>query len=166
MTTFCLLTLFFFFFFNACLLLMFDSEKYNPSCTVNFETIRGDFQYVKEKKTVEAPYRLTLFILSHSICFYYSALFSYLGSTAKRNLLCGFAQQHLTISWNWHRLQCYRDSVVPDVQYRRAIHTEQSDEEERSPHLLFCLLMSIPEETFLAGPAPLSVPRLPLLIGV
>lgn len=37
---------------------MFDSEKYNPSCTVNFETIRGEFQYVK--KIIEAPYRLML----------------------------------------------------------------------------------------------------------
>lgn len=56
---FCLLNLAFFF-LNACLLLMFDSEKYNPSCTVNFETIRGDFQYVEKKKKIEAPYRLTL----------------------------------------------------------------------------------------------------------
>lgn len=40
---------------------MFDSEKYNPSCTVNFETIRGDFQYVKKKKKIEAPYRQLTF---------------------------------------------------------------------------------------------------------
>lgn len=39
--------------------------------------------------------------------------------------------------------------MLPDVQYRRAIHTEQSDEKERFS--LFCLLMSISEEKFLAG---------------
>lgn len=26
---------------------MFDFEKYNPSCTVNFKTIRGDLRDVK-----------------------------------------------------------------------------------------------------------------------
>lgn len=55
---------------------MFDSEKYNPSCTVNFETIRGDFQYVKkEKEVIEAPYRLMrsfcpdLSVLTIQLCF-------------------------------------------------------------------------------------------------
>lgn len=61
MTTFCLLNLAFFFY--ACLLLMFDSEKYNPSCTVNFETIRGDFQYVKKKKKNRGTLQ-TAYILS------------------------------------------------------------------------------------------------------
>lgn len=80
---------------------MFDSEKYNPSCTVNFETIRGDFQYVKEKKIIEAPYRLILSFcldLSFFFFFYYSALFSQLGFDSERNLCWWFfAQQHLTI---------------------------------------------------------------------
>lgn len=31
---------------------MFDSEKYDPSCTVNFETIRGDYpDVITFKKT-------------------------------------------------------------------------------------------------------------------
>lgn len=35
---------------NACLVLMFDSEKYNPSCTANFETIRGDYPVCEKKE--------------------------------------------------------------------------------------------------------------------
>lgn len=88
----------------------------------------------KKKKKIEAPYRLCF----HSVPIYPLLLFSSAfsaGFDSERNSPCGFAQQHLTISWNWHRLQCYRDSVVPDVQYRRAIHTEQSDGKERQPPL-------------------------------
>lgn len=75
---------------------MFDSEKYNPSCTVNFETIRGDFQYVEKKKKNRGTLQTHAFILSLSICFSflfffgYSALFSQLGFDGERNLRCGF----------------------------------------------------------------------------
>lgn len=95
MTTFCFIEPCFFF-FNACLLLMFDSEKYNPSCTVNFETIRGDIQYVK-KKNIEAPYRLCFHSVPIHLFLLFSSVFS-AGFDSERNLPCGFAQQHLTVS--------------------------------------------------------------------
>ncbi len=90
---------------------------------------------VCENKKIEAPYRLCFHPVQISLHFDYSALFSQPASTVKRTRLVVFAQQHLTVSWNWHRLQCYRDNVVPDVQYRRAIHTEQSVERECQPLL-------------------------------
>ena len=58
-----------FFYLNACLLLMFDSEKYNPSCTENFETIRGDFQYVKKKN--RGTLQTHAFILSLFLSFFF-----------------------------------------------------------------------------------------------
>lgn len=73
---------------------MFDSEKYYPSCTVNFETIRGDFQYVKKKTKKQR--HLTDF---HSVLIYLCfALFSQLGLTVKGTCVVVFAQRHLTIS--------------------------------------------------------------------
>lgn len=95
------------------------------------------------EKKLEAPYRLMLFILSRLICFffclffYYSALFSQLGLTVKGTCVVVLHNGTWTISWNWHQLQCYRDSVLPDVQYRRAIYTEQIDEKERLLVVLF-----------------------------
>ncbi len=56
---------------------MFDSEKYNPSCTVNFETIRGDFQYVKKKKKNTGTLQTHAFILSPIYLFLlFSSVFS------------------------------------------------------------------------------------------
>lgn len=57
---------------------------------------------VCEKKT-EAPYRLTLSFCPDWSCFLlFSSVFS-AGFDSERNLRCGFARRHLTISWNWHR---------------------------------------------------------------
>lgn len=148
-----------FFLKNACLLLMFDSEKYNPSCTVNFETIRGDFQYVKKQNNsghlIDSCF--------HSVLIYLFLLFSSVSSAefdSGRNLCCSFAQQHFTVSWHWHRQQRCRDSMGPEVQYRRAIHSEQSDEREWQPRLCSVCWCHFCEEKFLPGPAPRSVPCL------
>ena len=93
----------------------------------HFETIRGDIQYVKKKKNKkEAPYRLCF----HSVLICLSSCLSWGLWQWKRTWPCGvltlffyfffLAQQHLTISWNRHWLQCYyRDGVAPDVQYRK-----------------------------------------------
>lgn len=57
-----------------------------------------------------------------------------------------FAQQHLTISWSWHRLQCYRDFVVPNVQKMQMSNTYGTKwTEGTSASSLFPLLMSILE---------------------
>lgn len=84
----------------------------------------------KKQKTNSGTLQTTL-ILSRSFSLYYSALLF----NSERHSPLNFAQQHLNISWNWHWLQCYRDVVVPDVQYRRAIHIEQSHRKDRPPRL-------------------------------
>lgn len=144
---------------------MFDSEKYNPSCTVNFVIIRGDFQYVKKKQQQRKKKRhlTNSFIQSRSISFIIQLCVLGWFWQWREFVLWFFARQHLTISWLWHRLQCYRDSVLSDVQYRRAIHSEQSDEKEPRTSSLFCLLMSIFKEKRPAGPPPQSVHMTPSL---
>lgn len=78
-----------------------------------------------------------------------------------------FAQQHLTISWSWHRLQCYRDFVVPNVQKMQMSNTYGTKwTEGTSASSLFPLLMSILESLgFLTELTPESLAPLPLLIS-
>lgn len=79
-----------------------------------------------------------------------------------------FAQQHLTISWSWHRLQCYRDFVVPNVQKMQMSNTYGTKwTEGTSASSLFPLLMSILESLgFLTELTPESLAPLPLLISL
>lgn len=107
---------------------MFDSD-YSPSCTVNFETIRGDFKYVSEKRnrgTLQTVIRLHEVVV---FSFFFSAGFF----RQQRSWCCGFAQQHLARSWVWHWLKCYKHL---DPRKSNRFWTEEE------PLLLFCLWMS------------------------
>lgn len=135
MTTFCLLNLTSFF---VCLLIAYVWLRIiQPLMYSELETIRGDFQYVKKKQRHLTDSRF------HSVpidlvFLLFSSVFS-AGFDSERNLRCGFAQRHLTISWNWHRSSV--TGIVCYLMYNTGGQyiTEQSDEMERQPPLCsFC----------------------------
>lgn len=98
---------------------------------------RFPVQYVKKKQRHLTDSRF------HSVpidlvFLLFSSVFS-AGFDSERNLRCGFAQRHLTISWNWHRSSV--TGIVCYLIYNTVEQyiTEQSDEKERQcPLCSFC----------------------------
>lgn len=148
------------FFFSPCI-----AQK-APRCTVIFGTIR------REERKMEAPYRLilsiNLLLISVSLSLFHLSFWVKGTCLVFVLFLSFFAQQHLTISWSWHRLQCYRDFVVPNVQKMQMSNTYGTKwTEGTSASSLFPLLMSILESLgFLTGLTPESLAPLPLLISL
>lgn len=141
---------------------MFCSES--PSVYSVFETIRRE----ENGGTLHTHYiHKSAFILCLP-----SLVFNEFHSERHLPCVCSFsfffAQQHLTISWSWHRLQCYRDFVVTIVQKMQMSNTYGTKwTEGTSASSLFPLLMSILESLgFLTELTPESLPPLPLLISL
>lgn len=145
-------------------------------CSELFETIRGDIQYVKQTKKI---YRGTLQTLL-SLCpiwFYYDSAFVNFSSWVWQCKALSpwgffffsfsfffFAQQHLNISWNRHRLQCYRD-VCGTIQMSNT-HWTNARKGRRPPLCSACWCQYLGGgEVFLPEPTPRPPSRLPPSIG-
>lgn len=98
----------------------------------------------RRRKKIEAPYRLCFHsVPTHLLVSFSSVFLSWLWQW-KETRLVRFAQQHLTVSWIWHRLQCYRESVVTWCYNSEEQYTpEQKKRKKELSSSLFGLLMSI-----------------------